>query len=329
MLELEKLIENKINKPDLDKYALIIGLTPSQGARSPKLWNRVYKKNNSKCRMYPADVESKNLKKLINYLKKDQYFLGGSVTAPYKNLIMKYLDHIDNDAKKIGSINTIKKNGNKIIGFNTDYHGALSTLKKINEKKKVLIIGAGGASKAVILSATKRFKNSNFYMFNRTPSKYKYLKKIFKSKKFVILKNYQEILYEKNFDLIINTSSVGFDAWIKKKNGYLNLKFFSPITKLNKIKLIKKKNFSLFIEKNKNLIRRDNENLREFFMNKKKLDIFDIIYKPAKTKLIKFYEKIHKKRSYNGLEMNLIQAVKAFMLVNEEKNLNKVKKQML
>ena len=60
-------------------------------------------------------------------------------------------------------------------------------------------------------------------------------------------------------------------------------------------------------------------------MNKKRLDIFDIIYKPAKTKLIQFYEKIYKKNSYNGLEMNLIQAVKAFMLVNEEKNLNKVK----
>ena len=63
-------------------------------------------------------------------------FLGGSVTAPYKNTIMKYLDYIDADAKRIGSINTIKKNGNKIIGFNTDYHGAFLTLKKLKEKKR-------------------------------------------------------------------------------------------------------------------------------------------------------------------------------------------------
>ena len=104
---------------------------------------------------------------------------------------MKYLEYIDADAKRIGSINTIKKNGNKIIGFNTDYHGAFLTLKKLKEKKTILIIGAGGASKAVILSALKRFKNSNYYMLNRRPSKYKYLKKIFKSKKFVILKYYQ------------------------------------------------------------------------------------------------------------------------------------------
>ena len=49
------------------------------------------------------------MEKLTNFIKKDPYYIGGSVTAPYKIEIMKYLDKIDNNAEKIGSINTILK----------------------------------------------------------------------------------------------------------------------------------------------------------------------------------------------------------------------------
>ena len=53
------LIENKINLNINEKFALILGSTPSKGARSPKLWNRAYKKLGKKTKMYPADVREK------------------------------------------------------------------------------------------------------------------------------------------------------------------------------------------------------------------------------------------------------------------------------
>ena len=124
-------LENKLKILKNKKYALIIGVNPSQGARSPKLWNKVYKSQRSKIRMYPADVKKKKVKHLIQSLKKDPLFIGGSVTIPYKISIMRYLDKIDSKAKKIGSVNTIKKMGKKLIGFNTDYDGALATLNKL------------------------------------------------------------------------------------------------------------------------------------------------------------------------------------------------------
>ena len=67
---------------------------------------------NSKIRMFPADVSNKNLKDLINLLKKDKKFIGGSVMVPYKEKVIKYLDYIDEISKKIGAVNTILKKEN-------------------------------------------------------------------------------------------------------------------------------------------------------------------------------------------------------------------------
>ena len=51
--------------------------------------------------MFPADLKKKNLKKFIKYLKKNPNFIGGSVTAPYKVEVMKYLDNLDKTSKKL------------------------------------------------------------------------------------------------------------------------------------------------------------------------------------------------------------------------------------
>ena len=73
MSKINDFLKNHI-KTNNQKYSLIIGLTPSQGARSPKIWNKVYKKIKSTSAGYPADVELKDLKNLLRYLKKDKNF---------------------------------------------------------------------------------------------------------------------------------------------------------------------------------------------------------------------------------------------------------------
>ncbi|MBR0133458.1 MAG: shikimate dehydrogenase [Lachnospiraceae bacterium] len=79
-------------------------------------------------------------------------FDGINVTIPYKRDVIPYLDHIDPAAEKIGAVNTIVKRDGKLYGYNTDYSGFLYSLKKNNieiTEKKVLVIGNGGAAKAV------------------------------------------------------------------------------------------------------------------------------------------------------------------------------------
>ena len=147
------------------------------------------------------------------------------------------------------------------------------------------------------------------------------------SNKMKIINKIENIRLLSKLDLIVNTTSIGFDSWIKKKNKFFNLKFFSPFTKIDNFYLVRNKNKSSFNIKNISMIIKDKNNLNSFFKRNKKMAIFDIIYNPKKTKLLKFAER-YRIKTYNGLEMNLMQAVKGFMLVNKIKSLNQVKKKM-
>ena len=129
-----KFIDNKINLDRSQEFVTILGSKPSKGARSPALWNRAYKKMKINRIMIPLDVKSNNLKKLIYSLKKNNNFHGCSVTIPYKEDIMKYLDEVDQDARKIGSVNTIIKKDLKLIGYNTDLMGCNYSLDKLKKK---------------------------------------------------------------------------------------------------------------------------------------------------------------------------------------------------
>lgn len=321
---LNKLISNSIYNHN-KQYALIIGETPSNGARSPKLWNRVYKKLKYQTRMYPADVKKEKLEYLINYLRSDDLFIGSAVTAPYKELIVKYLDFVSVEAKLIGSINTIKKVNKKFYGFNTDYNGILKSLNFYKNKKKILILGCGGAGKAVILASIKKFRNSFFYFFNRDKKKLsKFINKL-KIKRFEILDN-KSILTLNNIDLVINSSSIGFNSWIYRKNLFFNLRYFLPVSNLKGLKGVRTINKKIFLKKNKILINKSTLQFRTFLKNNPNSDYLDIIYNPLNTKLLKL-AKIYGHKILNGIQMNFEQAVEAFCIVNNKK-FDKIKKYM-
>ena len=85
-------------------------------------------------------------------INKEQNLKGLNVTIPYKEEVIKYLDKLDTTAKKIGAVNTIKftKRGN-LKGYNSDVVGFENSIKPLLKKhhKKALILGTGGASKAI------------------------------------------------------------------------------------------------------------------------------------------------------------------------------------
>ena len=88
---LNEIIENEIKEPNLDFYSVIVGTKPSVGARSPKLWNKVYKYEEKKVRMVPLDVEEGKIEQLFNYLKQDKHCLGGAVAVPFKETEFSHL----------------------------------------------------------------------------------------------------------------------------------------------------------------------------------------------------------------------------------------------
>lgn len=77
--------------------------------------------------------------------------VGLNVTIPYKESIIPFLDELSDEAKEIGAVNTIFFKNNRKIGFNTDYCGFKESLKPIlkSHHQKVLLLGNGGASKAI------------------------------------------------------------------------------------------------------------------------------------------------------------------------------------
>ena len=90
--------------------------------------------------------------------KENSNISGLNVTIPYKESVLQHLDSIDKKALKIGAVNTIKisKNG-ELTGYNTDWYGFKRALKPYIKKhhKKALILGTGGASKAIAYTLKK------------------------------------------------------------------------------------------------------------------------------------------------------------------------------
>ncbi len=90
-----------------------------------------------------------DLKKL---LEENPELEGLNVTIPYKEQVVKLLNEIDPEAKKIGAVNVIKIKDGKLKGFNTDSDAFYETLEKWfprTKKSKALILGTGGSAKAV------------------------------------------------------------------------------------------------------------------------------------------------------------------------------------
>jgi shikimate dehydrogenase len=175
---------------------------------------------------------------------------GLNVTMPHKNAVIKYLDQIDPTAKTIASVNTILNKDGKLFGFNTDGVGALNALEQNGVKpkgKKVILLGAGGAAKAIAYTLSQ--EADELIILNRTPKpaidlaellKQKFSKKI--AGDGLSPKSVKENLADS--DVLINATSVGMkpDAnqtpveleWLKPDLAVMDI-IYNPLeTKLAK-----------------------------------------------------------------------------------------------
>jgi shikimate dehydrogenase len=101
------------------------------------------------------NFEIDNISKFPDIIKNNPELIGLNVTIPYKEQVIPYLDELNDSAREIAAVNTVKiirsDSGIILKGFNTDTFGFETSLKPLlkEQHKKALILGTGGASKAL------------------------------------------------------------------------------------------------------------------------------------------------------------------------------------
>lgn len=166
---------------------------------SRQYFNAKFENENLKGKEY-VNFDIHEINELPKKIKENKKVLKGmNVTIPYKLEVFNYLDKFDKKALKVGAVNTIKitKNG-KLKGFNTDVYGFKKSLKPLLKKhhKRALILGTGGASKAVA------------YVLDALNIKYKFVSRNPKGKNQIAYKDISKETIEK-YTILINCTPLG------------------------------------------------------------------------------------------------------------------------
>ena len=182
------------------KKFFVIGSKTSKSL-SPLIFNHWFKKYRISAKYSFLEVKEKEFDKVLTKKIQDNTVCGLNVTIPYKKKINKHLDVRSAHAENIGAVNCVTI-GKKIKGTNTDWLGYLNSIKreKITTNRKILILGCGGASKAIYYGLSLR-GYKKITVFNRSKKSiiFKGVKKY--TKKYSVIDKYLV-----GVDLIINTT---------------------------------------------------------------------------------------------------------------------------
>jgi len=139
------------------KLFAVIG-DPIEHSISPQMHNAVFQELELNCAYGAFNVKDRNLGDAVRGFKA-LGFGGVNVTIPHKVTCMEYLDGLSEEARVIGAVNTLEFKDGRIIGHNTDGIGALNALKEGGadpEDKRVVLLGSGGAARAISVTLALR-----------------------------------------------------------------------------------------------------------------------------------------------------------------------------
>jgi shikimate dehydrogenase len=142
--------------------------SPVEHSLSPVIFNSTFQKLSLSRAYLPFDVRKDQLKKAVEAAR-HLGFDGFNVTMPHKTRILELVDRLDETAKNGGTVNTVAKVGQKLVGYSTDGEGALRAVKSYGlepEDKNILVVGAGGAARAVVQRFSTR--NNSVRILNRS-----------------------------------------------------------------------------------------------------------------------------------------------------------------
>ena len=189
---------------------------PKSHSLSPAMHTKAIQHLGLKLKFEKWELEEKDLHDFFTQLDKNQ-IIGGCITVPYKETVLSFISSRDESVEYIGAANWFKVVEGNIQGFNTDHLGFINSLpselrNNINDIR-VVVIGAGGSSKAVIHGLVSN-GCSNITIINRTLQNAKKISKKYKniSIKSIILTDQLKIRYIEEADLIVNTTTLGMST---------------------------------------------------------------------------------------------------------------------
>ena len=262
----------------IDGYTRLAAVVanPIKHSISPFIHNSAFEATNTNGVYLAWEVDATELAETVANIRRYQMY-GINLSMPYKEQVIPYLDQLSEEACLIGAVNTVVNREGTLIGYNTDGKGFFKSLPsfKISGKKMVLL-GAGGAAKAILAQAILDGV-SQISVFVRSSSMEKtrpYLEKIQNATGFRVdllaLENIQELQDSiTQADLLVNATSVGMDG--------------------------------------------SSQPIPTSIVLPEKLLVADVIYQPFETPFLK-WARNQGNQSINGLGMLLYQAAEAFEL---------------
>ena len=205
----------------MSKSFAVIG-DPIDHSLSPNIHSAAFREMDLDSSYIAYRIPKGELEEGIEGLKKIK-ITGFNITIPHKIEMMKYLDKIDESCSLIGAVNTVSNNDGVLKGYNTDMDGFLEPFKKkeLNVKgTKVLLLGAGGAARAIVAGFAKE-KAKSITIANRTLEKANELAAFSKSIGLDAIAIKIEDVKDtaKNYDIIVNATSVG----LKNESSVISL----------------------------------------------------------------------------------------------------------
>jgi shikimate dehydrogenase len=267
----ERLIDSDRLKKSFKAFC-IIG-DPVNHSLSPLIQNAAFASLNLNYSYISFRVLPRELADSVKSLKKINT-AGFNVTLPHKESIINHLDKLAVEAKTAGAVNTVNNEDGEFVGYNTDIHGLIAPLDERNinfKNNEVLILGAGGSCRAALVGLSKKKDIKNINIVNRDQKK---LDKVIVLGKELGL-NCIPLHYED--EDILNEKS-------------LNSKLIINTTSIG--------------------LNNETSPLKSNFMNKDAF-VFDIIYKPVYTDLLKKAKEAGSKIIF-GYEMLIHQGAKSF-----------------
>ena len=240
---------------------------PVSHSLSPAIHNYCYRLMGIDAVYLPFEVKEGYLKEALDGFCFLLNMVGFNITIPFKEAAVSQMDISGREVEAIGAVNTVKRGEDKLIGYNTDWLGFRDSLRVngISKPKSALVIGAGGASKAVAY-ALLEMGVEKLWVTNRNPTRLEIFLKRFAGFEPVNwdVEAISKVLPE--VELVVNTTSLGMDG--------VSL----PPVDVEKLP--------------------------------KEATVYDLIYEPEKTPLLKSAEEAGLK-TVNGLDMLILQALYA------------------
>ncbi|HEY8824264.1 MAG TPA: shikimate dehydrogenase [Candidatus Limnocylindria bacterium] len=153
---------------------------PVAHSLSPAMHNAAFAKLGLPHRYEVKETADAELAATLDRMRRDNEVLGANVTIPHKEAVLRFLDEVDPEARRIGAVNTIVSRGARLIGYNTDKYGFEKALETQPRRgpgpegfpfldARILILGAGGAARACALSLLEH--GNNVDIANRDPAR--------------------------------------------------------------------------------------------------------------------------------------------------------------